>query len=98
MIRIAWLTSLLLVAVMAFGSPARAFKAGGWEGQANNDDNGKFRDCTMTAEYKNGITLVFLISRDFEWGLSIGGRCARHPDPTREFRPRRGGNAAWPAA
>ena len=40
-------------------------------GQANRDDDGTFRDCTMTADYANGITLAFIISRDFGWGLVL---------------------------
>jgi len=48
--------------------PANAFTSGAWEGQANNDEDGTFRDCTMTADYANGITLASIISRDFGWG------------------------------
>ena len=36
---------------------AGAFTSGGWQGQANHDDDGTFRDCTMTANFANGITL-----------------------------------------
>jgi hypothetical protein len=64
---------LLGAAVAAFlcGGPAAAFKSGNWQGDANNDDNGKFRDCTMLAEYNSGITLAFIITRDFVWGLAL---------------------------
>ena len=51
---------------------AGAFTSGGWQGQANHDDDGTFRDCTMTANFANGITLAFIISRDFGWGLVLG--------------------------
>jgi hypothetical protein len=71
LVRAVSLTSLLVAAVALFGSPAGAFKSGGWEGQANNDEAGKFRDCTMTADFENGITLVFIISRDRAWGLAL---------------------------
>src|SRR5215475_13627530 len=61
----------LLAAMIAFVAPANAFTSGGWEGQANHDDDGTFRDCTMTADYANGITLAFIISRDYGWGLVL---------------------------
>src|SRR5262245_48844795 len=57
--------------MIAFVAPANAFTSGGWEGQANHDEDGTFRDCTMTADYANGITLAFIISRDFGWGLVL---------------------------
>ena len=62
---------LMATALLALASPASAFKSGAWDGQANHEDNGRFRDCTMLAEYKSGITLAFIISRDFEWGLVL---------------------------
>lgn len=62
---------LMAAALLAFASPASAFRSGAWDGQANHEDNGSFRDCTMLAEYKSGITLAFIISRDFEWGLVL---------------------------
>jgi hypothetical protein len=62
---------LLVTAVALPALPAGAFTSGGWEGQANRDDDGTFRDCTMTADYANGITLAFIISRDFGWGLVL---------------------------
>src|SRR6476469_4695298 len=61
----------LLAAMIAFAAPASAFTSGGWEGQANHDEDGSFRDCTMTADYANGITLAFIISRDYGWGLVL---------------------------
>jgi hypothetical protein len=65
-----WFTALAVVALLLSGE-AFAFKSGNWNGDANNDDNGKFRDCTMLAEYNSGITLAFIITRDFEWGLVL---------------------------
>jgi hypothetical protein len=55
LVRVVSLTSLLVAVVASFGSPAGTFKSGGWEGQANNDEADKFRDCTMTADFENGI-------------------------------------------
>lgn len=70
--RVFSLTSLLAAAAIALVAPqASAFTSGGWLGQANFDDDGTFRDCTMTADYANGITLAFIISRDYGWGLVL---------------------------
>jgi hypothetical protein len=63
--------SFLVVSSVLAAPPAQAFTSGGWVGQANRDDDGTFRDCTMTADYANGITLAFIISRDFGWGLVL---------------------------
>ena len=61
----------LIAATVALVAPADAFTSDGWEGQASHDEDGTFRDCTMTADYANGITLAFIISRDFGWGLVL---------------------------
>jgi hypothetical protein len=61
----------LIVVLVAVGSDAKAFKSGGWEGEASKDESGRFSNCTMTADYKNGITLGFIISRDFDWGIVL---------------------------
>ena len=65
-----WFSGLAVAALMVCGQ-ASAFKSGNWNGDANNDDDGKFRDCTMLAEYNSGITLAFIITRDFDWGLVL---------------------------
>jgi hypothetical protein len=70
-LRVAYLAPLLALAMALIASPVVAFTSGGWQGQANRDDDGTFRDCTMTADYANGITLAFIISRDFGWGLVL---------------------------
>jgi hypothetical protein len=69
--RVLSLSGLAIAVILAIGTPAQAFKSGGWDGDANNDENGKFRDCTMLAEYNSGITLAFIITRDFDWGLVL---------------------------
>ena len=71
LVRVVGLLSLLVASATSFGTPAGAFKSGGWEGGANSDETGRFSDCTMTADYQNGITLAFIISRDFGWGLVL---------------------------
>ena len=63
--------SFIVAAALFAAPPAHAFTSGGWEGEANNDDDGTFSDCTMTADYASGITLAFIISRDFDWGLVL---------------------------
>ena len=69
-LKILALAPALLAALL--GAPeARAFTSGGWEGKANSDETGRFSDCTMTADYQNGVTLGFIISRDFTWGLVL---------------------------
>src|SRR4029078_2029891 len=69
LLRVLGFVSLLVATIGLIAPPQSAFTSGGWEGQANTDEDGTFRDCTMTADYANGITLAFIISRDFGWGL-----------------------------
>jgi len=68
--KLVWFSGLAIAALVLCGQ-AFAFKSGNWDGDANNDDNGKFRDCTMLAEYNSGISLAFIITRDFDWGLVL---------------------------
>ena len=68
--KLLWFSGLAVAALVLCGH-ASAFKSGNWNGNANNDDDGKFRDCTMLAEYNSGITLAFIITRDFDWGLVL---------------------------
>src|ERR1700694_2901470 len=67
----ALLFSPLLMAVLASGSQQVGFTSGVWTGDANYDGDGKFRDCTMTAQSENGVLLGFVISKDFDWGLVL---------------------------
>jgi hypothetical protein len=48
-----------------------AFTSSVWHGKANYDSDGKFSDCTMTAQPKTGVLLGFVISKDFDWGLVL---------------------------
>jgi hypothetical protein len=68
--KLLWFSGLAVLVLVLCGQ-AYAFKSGNWNGDANNDENGKFRDCTMLAEYNSGITLAFIITRDFDWGLVL---------------------------
>jgi hypothetical protein len=68
----AFLLALLVFAsVTGFGGPASAFTSGVWEGGPNQDDNGKFSDCTMTAQSDSGVLLAFVISRNLDWGVAL---------------------------
>ncbi|MEG6508724.1 hypothetical protein V6C03_07050 [Methyloligella sp. 2.7D] len=62
---------VFLAPLLATLSPASAFQSGNWYGNANYEDDGSFRDCTMTATYQSGITLGFIISRDYDWGMVL---------------------------
>jgi hypothetical protein len=60
-----------MAATIAPLAQASAFVSGVWNGEANYDSDGNFRDCTMTAEAENGILIGFVISKDFDWGLVL---------------------------
>jgi invasion protein IalB len=61
----------LLMAALASGAQQAGFTSGVWAGAANYGEDGKFRDCTMTAQSENGVLLGFVISKDFDWGLVL---------------------------
>jgi hypothetical protein len=65
------LAPLLLAAVAAVEAPKDSFTSGVWQGDANYDSDGKFSDCTMTAEAEDDVLLGFVISKDFNWGIVI---------------------------
>ncbi|MGH6865822.1 MAG: hypothetical protein ACREDO_06585 [Methyloceanibacter sp.] len=77
-IRSLLLVPIVVAAVAAAPAPKDAFNSGVWKGEANYDEEGKFRDCTMTAQSGNEVLLGFVISKDFDWGLVIA-------DETREM-------------
>src|SRR4029450_10361410 len=61
-----------VVAVLSAAGPDKgSFTSGVWHGKANYDGDGKFSDCTMTAQSKSGVLLGFVISKDFDWGLVL---------------------------
>lgn len=63
----------------AFGMVDRAlaasktvFKQGNWNGKVRySDKTGKFSNCTMSARYKSGFTLTFIITGKFNWGIGL---------------------------
>jgi len=65
------LAPLLLAAVAAVEAPKDSFISGVWQGDANYDSDGKFSDCTMTAEAEDDVLLGFVIRKDFNWGIVI---------------------------
>jgi hypothetical protein len=52
-------------------APGHAFTSGVWQGGPDKDEDGKFIDCTMTAQSGSGILLAFIISRERAWGLAL---------------------------
>lgn len=62
---------LLAAALTAFTVAEQGFISGVWQGDANYDSEGKFSDCTMTAQAEAGILLGFVISKDYDWGLVL---------------------------
>jgi hypothetical protein len=69
---------LLAALLSIFGVEKAAFISGVWQGDANYDTEGKFSDCTMTAQAESGVLLGFVISKDYAWGLVLA-------DETRTF-------------
>jgi hypothetical protein len=68
----------LMAASLMAGALHAAFISGVWQGDANYDAEGKFSDCTMTAQVESGVLIGFIISKDYDWGLVIA-------DETRTF-------------
>ena len=60
-----------VAALSALAAERTGFISGVWQGDANYDAEGKFSDCTMTAEAESGILLGFVISKDYDWGLVL---------------------------
>jgi hypothetical protein len=71
MILRALLLAPLLVAAIAAAQERPGFTSGVWQGKANFDEDGRFRDCTMTAQSGDNVQLGFVITKDFNWGLVV---------------------------
>jgi hypothetical protein len=65
------LVAPLLVLALAAATGKTGFTSGVWQGNANYDADGEFRDCTMTAQSGDDIQLGFVITKDFNWGLVL---------------------------
>jgi hypothetical protein len=70
---------LLVAAQLAAAFEHAAFISGIWQGEANYDIDGKFTDCTMTAQTEAGVLIGFIISKNHDWGLVLA-------DETRRFK------------
>ena len=62
---------LAFALVLGVTGPSQAFVSGVWQGGPDRDEDGRFLDCTMTAQAGSGILLAFVISRDGAWGLAL---------------------------
>jgi len=67
----ALLVAPLLAVALAAAAEKPSFTSGVWQGNANYDADGEFRDCTMTAQSGDDIQLGFVITKDFNWGLVL---------------------------
>jgi hypothetical protein len=47
------------------------FRSGVWAGRAHPTSGGPFTHCTINAEYENGISLSFFITRDYRYGIYL---------------------------
>jgi hypothetical protein len=70
---------LLVAAQLAMAWQHAAFISGIWQGGANYDAEGKFSDCTMTAQTDTGVLVAFIISKNRDWGLVLA-------DESRQFK------------
>lgn len=78
-LRAAPVLPLLIAAQLVMPWQNAAFISGIWQGDANYDANGKFSDCTMTAQAESGVLVGFIISKSHDWGLVLA-------DETRKFK------------
>jgi hypothetical protein len=77
-LRASLLLTVLLAAFSVSSLQPAAFISGIWQGDANYGIDGKFSDCTMTAQAESGVLIGFIISKEYKWGLVLA-------DETREF-------------
>jgi hypothetical protein len=69
--RAALSATLLAAGLSLSGAVNAAFISGVWQGDANFDSQGRFSDCTMTAQASSGLLIGFIISKRYEWGLVV---------------------------
>ena len=69
--------TLLAAGLSLSGRVNAAFISGVWQGDANYDTEGKFSDCTMTAQASSGVLIGFIISKGFRVGPRAGRRDPR---------------------
>jgi hypothetical protein len=62
---------------LAFAAPAGAatitsYKVSGWSmGAYTNDTTGRFSHCAASAQYRNGLLLLFSVSESFQWSIGF---------------------------
>jgi hypothetical protein len=71
---------LLVSAQLIVAWDNAAFISGVWQGEAHYDADGKFSNCTMTAQAESGVLIAFIITKHHDWGLVLA-------DETRDFKP-----------
>jgi hypothetical protein len=76
--RIATITAAIAGAGILFCSPASAkllgrhTMIGNWVGGAySSDETGRFSHCAASAPYRNGVNLLFMVNRQYEWGVGF---------------------------
>src|SRR4029453_15682715 len=67
--RAALSATLLAAGLSLSGAVNAAFISGVGQGDANFDSQGRFSDCTMTAQASSGLLIGFILTKRFEWGL-----------------------------
>ena len=77
--------SVLVLAMVGFATQAGAevtnkFKVRNWDVETYSDDNGGFKHCAASAEYRNGITLFFSINKNLAWSIGFS-----HPNWSHEI-------------
>lgn len=63
------------------------FIIGNWRGQAHFHEDGRFRSCTMFADYKSGAQIFFVVDENMVWALGINNKGL--PDPTARVKQAR---------
>jgi hypothetical protein len=67
--RLAAAAALALLLGVAPAAARDDFQSGVWAGRAHPPNGGPFTHCTINAEYQNGISLTFFITRDYRFGI-----------------------------
>jgi hypothetical protein len=69
---IATLAVALGAASSATAREINRYNVGGWQvGVFTNDQSGRFSHCAASANYRNGLTLLFSVSESLEWAIGF---------------------------
>lgn len=72
--------ALAAIAAATFGTTASAatitsYKVAGWSmGAYTNDQTGRFSHCAASAQYRNGLLLLFSVSESFQWSIGFSNQ------------------------